>query len=81
MNSLTMLPVYLEKEGVEREAFETAYKNAKLAYLIPDFQNPMGTRYSMEKRKSIASFIQKEGGYLIEDAPYSNSILIKKCPQ
>ncbi len=71
MNNLNMQPVTLEYDGIHTKEFEEEYKNIKLAYLIPDFQNPKGSLYSEEKRVEIAKTVEKHGGYIIEDAPYS----------
>ena len=71
MNSLDMRPVRLQNDGVDVQMFCDTYKSAKLAYLIPDFQNPKGSQYSEQKREEIAQCVMQNGGYLIEDAPYS----------
>jgi 2-aminoadipate transaminase len=71
MNSLDMKSVKLDNDGVDVQMFSDAYKDAKLAYLIPDFQNPKGSQYSEEKREQIAECVSKNDGYIIEDAPYS----------
>ncbi len=78
MNSLDMKPVALEYDGIDVEQFEGAYAKAKFAYLIPDFQNPKGSLYSAEKRAAIAQTVLKNGGYIIEDAPYSELYFEKK---
>ncbi len=71
MNTLTMKEVALSSDGIELSAFKKEYEQTKLAYLIADFQNPMGSLYTQTKREEIASLILKNGGYLIEDSPYS----------
>ena len=71
MNDLTMKDVALSADGIELSPFKKEYEQIKLAYLIPDFQNPMGSLYSQVKREEIASTILNMGGYIIEDAPYS----------
>lgn len=71
MNSLDMKPIPLHENGIELELFDETYKSAKLAYLIPDFQNPKATLYSHKTREKIALTVLKNSGYLIEDAPYS----------
>jgi len=78
MNSLNMKPVALSYDGIDIEEFKKSYADTKLAYLIPDFQNPKGSRYSKGKRKSIAKYVMKKGGYIIEDAPYSELYFDKK---
>ncbi len=40
LNNLKMDGVKLEDDGVNIEEFEKSFKNRKLTYLIPDFQNP-----------------------------------------
>ena len=63
--------VPLTSNGIEIEAFKTSIKQSKLAYLIPDFQNPSGTCYSTTLRKEIAKLLKASDTLLIEDAPYS----------
>lgn len=71
MNSMHMKDIDLQSDGITMKGFKKEYAKSKLAYLIPDFQNPMASLYSKKKREKIAKFIAKTGGYLIEDAPYS----------
>jgi len=71
MNALSMKEVALSADGIEMSAFKKEYAQTKLAYLIPDFQNPMGSLYTQSKREEIASTILNKSAYLIEDAPYS----------
>ena len=78
MNSLDMNSVKLDNDGIDVEMFCDAYKSAKLAYLIPDFQNPKGSQYSEEKREQIAECVMQNGGYILEDAPYSELYFEKK---
>ena len=47
------------------------FSKTKLAYLIPDFQNPSASTYSEEKRNEVAKIVEKYDGILIEDSPYS----------
>ena len=78
LNSLKMSGVKLEDDGVNIKEFENSFKNNRLAYLIPDFQNPSATTYSQEKRDEIAKIIKKYDGILIEDSPYSELYFDKK---
>ena len=71
MNNLAMKPVTLEYDGLDVKAFEREFAKSKLAYLIPDFQNPKGSLYTQEKRDAVAKTVLRHQGYLIEDAPYS----------
>lgn len=45
-------------------------KNAKLIYVIPDFQNPTGRTWSLERRKQLAEVSAKFNIAVIEDNPY-----------
>ena len=58
--------------------FKDSFKDTKLTYLIPDFQNPSATTYSDEKRIEIAKIVEQENGLLIEDSPYSELFFDKK---
>ena len=78
LNHLTMKGVKLESNGVNLNEFEQSFKNTKLAYLIPDFQNPSATTYSDEKRERIAKIVKENDGILIEDSPYSELFFDKK---
>lgn len=80
LNNLKMQGLKLENDGVNIQEFEKSFKNTKLTYLIPDFQNPSATTYSLEKREAIAKIIEKNGGYMIEDSPYSELFFDEKMP-
>ncbi len=70
-------PNYLEvptdDEGMIMEELDkvlTNNKNVKLIYVIPDFQNPSGRTWSLERRKKFMEIINKHEVYVIEDNPY-----------
>ena len=44
--------------------------NVKFIYIIPDFQNPTGRTWSVERRKRLAELSAKHGVVVIEDNPY-----------
>jgi len=71
LNGLQQDAIELQSSGIELEAFSKSFKKSRLAYLIPDFQNPTGISYRQNRREEIAKIIEKEGGLLIEDAPYA----------
>lgn len=58
-----MIPASLEK------ALED-YPAAKLIYIIPNFQNPTGRTWSLERRKQAAELSAKYRVAVIEDNPY-----------
>jgi len=72
LNKMNINTVELQSDGCDINAFENSISNSKLAYLIPDFQNPTGISYSKNKRKQIANIIKQTNSILIEDAPYSD---------
>jgi 2-aminoadipate transaminase len=78
MNALSINPVELNYNGINIEEFTRAYEKHKLAYIIPDFQNPTSSLYTQEKREKIAKLVLKTGGYLIEDAPFHELYFEKK---
>ncbi len=45
-------------------------ENVKLIYVIPDFQNPSGRTWPLERRKKFLEIINKYGVPAIEDNPY-----------
>lgn len=60
----------MDLEELERVINE--YDNVKLLYVIPSFQNPMGTTMSSEKRKELYEIIKKYQLITIEDNPYGD---------
>lgn len=42
----------------------------KLFYSVPNFQNPTGITYSLEKRKIVAEILQDRDTVFVEDNPY-----------
>ena len=43
---------------------------AKLIYVIPDFQNPTGRTWNLERRKQLAGLSARYGVVVLEDNPY-----------
>jgi len=71
LNKTSQDYITLKENGCDTFMFNASFKKTKLAYLIPDFQNPTGYTYSNEKRKEVSSIVKQYDGILIEDAPYS----------
>lgn len=78
LNNLNMKAVKLEKDGANIEEFKESFTKSNLAYIIPDFQNPTATTYSIEKREQIAKIVKETDGILIEDSPYGELFFDKK---
>ena len=68
----TFLPVKLKDEGIDTEQVEELLesRSCKLAYLVPNFQNPTGIEYSLEVRKKLRSLFECSDTVLVEDDPY-----------
>ena len=65
----------MHDDGMYLDALEKAIQeneNVKLLYVIPSFQNPMGTTMSLEKRKALYEIIRKYKLVTIEDNPYGD---------
>ncbi len=71
------LPTYREVatdgEGMVLADLEKALaseKSAKMIYVIPDFQNPSGKTWSLERRKAFLDTVSKYDILVVEDNPY-----------
>ena len=47
-----------------------ASPDAKLVYVIPDFQNPTGRTWALDRRRELAELSAKYGVAVVEDNPY-----------
>lgn len=54
----------------ELEKILTNTKNVKIIYTIPDFQNPSGRTWSVERRRGLVELANKYNIPIIEDNPY-----------
>ena len=68
------VPVTLLDNGIDTEQFRQKIReqSPRLAYLIPNFQNPSGISYSYETRKQVADYCRNQPIYIIEDDPYGD---------
>lgn len=68
----TFYPVTLEQDGLNLEQLEQALQqpNIKFIYTVPNFQNPTGLTYSLEKRQQVYELIARHDVILVEDDPY-----------
>lgn len=63
--------ISLENDGPNLDELEAAFKDgAKCFYAVPNFQNPSGVSYSLEKREKVAALLDKYDVLFIEDDPY-----------
>lgn len=69
----TFYGVELEHDGLNVAQLEETLannSNIKFVYTVPNFQNPTGITYSLEKRDAIYEVMRKYDVALIEDDPY-----------
>lgn len=67
------IEVSTDKDGMNMEELEEALKgndNIKFIYVIPDFQNPSGKTWSLERRIKLVELANKYNVAIIEDNPY-----------
>lgn len=67
------IEVPTDDEGMIIEDLENILKtteNVKMIYVIPDFQNPTGKTWSMQRRRDFMDVINKYEIPVIEDNPY-----------
>ncbi len=62
-------PVPADEAGLLPEALPEA---AKLAYVLPNFQNPTAAVLSEERRKTVADWAREVGAVVLEDDPYGH---------
>ena len=64
--------VPLLEDGIDTYAFEEALtkNDVRLFYAVPNFQNPTGISYSLEKKQQVAQLLSTSNTILIEDDPY-----------
>ena len=67
------IEVDTDDKGMIMEDLEEALKNnenVKFIYVIPDFQNPSGKTWSIERRKKLVELANKYNTAIVEDNPY-----------
>jgi 2-aminoadipate transaminase len=61
-----------DHEGPLPDALAAAAGGARLAYLLPNFQNPTGHVYTEARRAAVVAAAQARGLPLVEDNPYGD---------
>lgn len=67
------IEVSTDKDGMDMEELEEVLKgndNIKFIYVIPDFQNPSGKTWSLERRIKLIELANRYNVAVIEDNPY-----------
>ncbi|KZC99903.1 MULTISPECIES: PLP-dependent aminotransferase family protein [unclassified Thalassospira] len=63
--------IAMDDEGPVIAELDAAFaKGARIAYLSPDFQNPTGRSYSLDRRLAVLETARKYGAVILEDAAY-----------
>jgi DNA-binding transcriptional MocR family regulator len=69
---LELVPLQLDDDGLIPKSFEKGCRTsgANVLYVIPNFQNPMGSVMPEARRREIAAIAKKHGVTIIEDDVY-----------
>lgn len=69
----TSVAVKTDDEGMDVEELDrilSTNDKVKMLYVIPNFQNPTGKAWSLERRKAFMEVVNKCDVYVLEDNPY-----------
>lgn len=69
----TFKEVGMDDDGMKMDELEDVLKNTenvKFIYVIPDFQNPSGKTWTMERREKLIELANKYDVVILEDNPY-----------
>ncbi len=69
-NGCSMREVGFSGPHLDIDQFRHEFAITKCAYLMSDFQNPTGRRYSQEEREALARIAIEEDGIIVEDGAY-----------
>jgi GntR family transcriptional regulator/MocR family aminotransferase len=64
-HQMRLLPIAIDRSGIDAAA--VAATDARLAYLTPSHQFPMGATLTLDRRRTILRWAQRTGAYVIED--------------
>ena len=72
MYKANFVQTQLNEDGLDIEDLKKTLKEhkPKVAYLIPNFQNPTGLTYTKENREKVFEAIKNEEMILVQDDPY-----------
>jgi 2-aminoadipate transaminase len=59
-----------DRGGMLPDAFAHAARGARMAYVMPNFQNPTGRTLAVERRRALVETARAHGVWLVEDDPY-----------
>jgi len=71
MRRPTYVGMNMDEDGPVIAELEAAFeRGVRIAYLAPDFQNPTGRSYSLDRRLAVLEVARKYGAVILEDAAY-----------
>jgi GntR family transcriptional regulator/MocR family aminotransferase len=62
-----LVPVPVDRDGMDVEAGIAAEPNARLAYVTPSHQHPMGVMLSLPRRLALLAWAERAGSWVLED--------------
>lgn len=62
-----LVPVPVDDEGIDVIAGESLCKDARLAYVSPSHQYPLGVTMSLARRLSLLEWASRAGAWIVED--------------
>lgn len=67
-----LVGVPIDSEGIDTQALAQALDThqVKMMHLIPNFQNPSGVSYSLQRRHEVLAILEGRSTLLVEDDPY-----------
>ncbi|MEZ4655707.1 MAG: PLP-dependent aminotransferase family protein [Candidatus Eisenbacteria bacterium] len=67
-----LVPVPMDSHGIDLAGVDRvlAEERPKLLYLVPDHQNPAGSRLPLERRRPLLEICRRHGVAILEDDPY-----------
>jgi len=67
LSGAKMLPVPVDREGLDIAAAEQLDRDARLVYVTPSHQYPLGTTMSLNRRLALLDWARRRDGFIIED--------------
>jgi GntR family transcriptional regulator/MocR family aminotransferase len=67
LNGLTLQPVPVDTEGLIVEKGRTLFPNARMAYVTPSHQYPLGVTMSLQRRLELLDWATVNNSWIVED--------------
>jgi GntR family transcriptional regulator/MocR family aminotransferase len=64
---LRLVPLPVDGEGLDVESGRARWPNARLAYVTPSRQYPLGVTMSLQRRRALLAWAQQEQAWILED--------------